>query len=372
MAGYEKVFLNDISIKEIEKGIGWMINNPETGLKKLETDRKLGQGTTYKKLLERLVKETDLKKAVENADYVIEAVPEVMEIKRDVYNKLGEFTSKETVIASNTSSMSITKLGEASGKPEKVIGMHFFSPVRNELIEITKGNKSSLESVEIGAAVGETLPATEGKRVIITLDKETPGHIANRVVGAISPYYNWIFDQAKEKNIPFEQIDADTNDFGGLGLCVLMDGIGLDTVYNVMKYFEETLSPDFAPNQTLIKLVESGNLGMKTGKGLYEWVDGELPERDLSKKAGLVDIEVLLGQQLNEGCRLLEQGIVTNYKVIDKAVTVGYRMPGPFVMNKNNYEKLSKKLEEAADLTGKNYLRPCKLMKSGEFLKMRK
>ena len=372
MAGYEKVFLNDLTSEVIEKGIRWMIDDPETGLKKLKSDGKLGQGSTYKGMLERLVKETDLKKAVENADYVIEAVPEVMEIKKDVYKKLGEFTRKDTVLASNTSSMSITKLGEASGKPEKVIGMHFFSPVSNELIEITKGNKSSLESVDIGVAVGETLPATEGKRVIITLDKETPGHIANRVVGAITPYYNWIFDQALEKNIPFEQIDADTNDFGGLGLCVLIDGIGVDTVYNVMKYFEETLSPDFAPNQTLINLVENGNLGRKTGKGFYEWVQGVLPERDLSKKAGLVDIEVLLAQQLNEGCRLLEQGIVTNYKVIDKAVNTGYRMPGPFAMNKNNYEKLSIKLEETAELTGKNYLRPCKLMKSGEFLKMRK
>jgi enoyl-CoA hydratase/3-hydroxyacyl-CoA dehydrogenase len=372
MAGYEKVFLNDVSLEIIDKGIGWMINNPETGLKNLESNGKLGQGLTYRNLLERLIKETDLKKAVKNADYVIEAVSEVMEIKKDVYKKLGEFTSKDTVLASNTSSMSITKLGEASGKPEKVIGMHFFSPVRNELIEITKGDKTSNESIDIGIAVGETLPATEGKRVIITLDKETPGHIANRVVGAIGPYYNWIFDQALEKKIPFEQIDADTSDFGGLGICTMIDGIGVDTVYNVMKYFEETLSPDFAPSQVLVDMVENGNLGLKTGKGFYEWVQGELPERNLSKKAGLVDFEIFLAQQLNEGCRLLEQGIVKNYKMIDKAVNIGYRMPGPFIMNKNNYEKLSKKLEEAAILTGKSYLKPCKLMKSGEFLTMRK
>ena len=268
--------------------------------------------------------------------------------------------------------MSITKLGEASGKPEKVIGMHFFSPVSNELIEITKGEKSSKESIEIGVAVGEKLPSTGGKRVIITLDKETPGHIANRVVGAISPYYNWIFDQALKHNIPYEQIDADTNDFGGLGLCILIDGIGVDTVYNVMKYFEETLSPEFAPSQVLVDLVENGNLGLKTGKGFYDWSKGTPPIIDTSKKAGLVDIEVLLAQQLNEGCRLLEQGVVKNYKVIDKAVIVGYRMPGPFSMNKRNYERLSKKLEEAVKLTGKNYLKPCELMKSGEFLKMRK
>ena len=372
MAGFEKVFLNDITQEAIEKGIGWMINNPETGLKKLESDGTLGEGSTYKGLLERLIKETDLKKTVENADFVIEAVPEVMNIKQDVYKKLGENTSRDTILASNTSSMSISKLGEASGKPEKVIGMHFFSPVSNELIEITKGNKSLNESIDIGVAVGEKLPSTGGKRVIICLDKETPGHIANRVVGAIGPYYNWIFDQALERNIPFEQIDADTSDFGGMGICTMIDRIGVDTVYNVMKYFEETLSPDFAPRQVFVDLVEKGNLGFKTGKGFYDWSQGAPPERDLSKKAGLVDFEILLAQQLNEGCRLLEQGIVKNYKVIDEAINIGYRMPGPFIMNKNNYEKLSKKLEETAELTGKNYLRPCKLMKSGEFLKMRK
>jgi enoyl-CoA hydratase/3-hydroxyacyl-CoA dehydrogenase len=368
MAGYEKVFLNDISHEIIDKGIGWMINNPETGLKKLDSDGKLNQEST----LERLFREIDLNKAVKNADFVIEAVPEVMEIKEDVYKNLGEYTGKDVILASNTSSMSITKLGEFSGKPEKVIGMHFFSPVRNELIEITKGDKTSNQSIELGVAVGKTLPATESKRVIICLDKETPGHIANRVIGSIGPYYNWIFDQALEKNISYEEIDADTSDFGGMGICTMIDGIGVDTVYNVMKYFEETLSPDFAPSQVLVDLVENGNLGMKTGKGFYEWKEGVPQKKEISKKADLVDFEVFLGQQLNEGCRLLEQGVVKKYKIIDKAISIGYRMPGPFIMNKRNYEKLSIKLEETAKLTGKNYLKPCNLMKSGEFLKMRK
>jgi enoyl-CoA hydratase/3-hydroxyacyl-CoA dehydrogenase len=372
MAGFNKVILNDISLEIIEKGIRWMINNPETGLKKLESEGKLVAASTYKELLERLVKETDLKKAVEKADFIIEAVPEVIGIKEDVYEQLGVYSKQDTILASNTSSMSISKLGEVSRKPEKVIGMHFFSPVSNRLIEITKGDKTSDDAIDIGVAVSEKLPSTEGKRVIICLDKETPGHIANRVVGAISPYYNWIFDQALERGISYEQLDADTSEFGGLGLCKLIDGIGVDTVYNVMKYFEETLNPEFAPSEVLVNLVESGNLGVKTGKGFYDWSDGKPPVIDPSKKAGLVDIEVLMAQQLNEGCRLLEQGIVKNYKIIDKAVTVGYRMPGPFSMNKRNYKRLSKKLEEAAKLTGKSYLKPCELMKSGEFLPMRR
>ena len=142
MAGFEKVFLNDLNMKTIEKGVSWIKNAPELGLRKLESNGFLSAGETTETILKRLIKEPDLKKAVEHADFVIEAVPEVMEIKKEVYKKLGEYTPRDTVIASNTSTMSPTKLGKASGKPENVIGMHFFSPIRNELIEITKGEKT--------------------------------------------------------------------------------------------------------------------------------------------------------------------------------------------------------------------------------------
>jgi enoyl-CoA hydratase/3-hydroxyacyl-CoA dehydrogenase len=372
MAGFEIVFLNDLTMKAIERGI-WMIkNNPELGLKKLESDGLLKAGETTETILKRLIKETDLKMAVEHADFVIEAVPEVMDVKREIYEKLGEYTPKDTVIASNTSTMSPTKLGEASGKPEKVIGMHFFSPISNQLIEITKGDKTSTKSMEIGVAIGKKLPATEGKRIIIQLEKETPGHIANRVVGSAYIYLNWILDQAQERNISYEQLDADVLSFLPNGFLPLCDGIGLDTVYNVLVYYSETLSPEFAPGKVITSMVEQGNLGRKTGKGFYDWSQRTMPEIDPSKKAGLVDAEVLIAQLLNEGCRLLEQGVVKGYKIIDKAVSIGWRIPGPFGLGKRNYQRLSNKLEEISELTGITYLQPCSLMKSGDFLKMRK
>jgi enoyl-CoA hydratase/3-hydroxyacyl-CoA dehydrogenase len=136
-------------------------------------------------------------------------------------------------------------------------------------------------------------------------------------------------------------------------------------------YYSETLSPEFTPGKVLSNLVENGNLGVKTGKGFYDWSKGA-PKIDPSKKAGFVDVEVLIAQELNEGCRLLEQGIVKGYRVIDKAVSIGYRMPGPFSLGKRNYEKLSNKLEEISEVSGIIYLKPCSFMKSGKFLKMRK
>lgn len=373
MAGFEKVILNDININLIEKAANKIENDKDFGLKKLELNGQLDEGITAEALMGRLVKEKDLKKAVKNTDFIIECVPEVLKIKQAVFEKLGKYTPEHTILATNTSSMSITKIGETSGKLEKVIGMHFFPPpVENKLIEVTKGHKTIDESLDIGVAVAQKLPSLEGKRLVVRLEKESPGYIANRVVTTGVIYGNWVIDKAIEGDLTFAQIDADMIEMSPLGLCLFMDIIGLDTVYHIMKYLEEVISPDFAPGKILTKLVESGDLGKKTGKGFYEWPEGQAPEIDESNKGGIVNLEILIAIMLNEGCRLLEEGIVKGYKIIDNAVSAGFHLPGPFITGKKRYNEYSKLLEEVAERIGKSYLRPCNLMKSGEFLKMRK
>ena len=379
MAGFEKVVLNDINMKILEKA-AYEIENGETttsdifaegySLKELEAKAQLDEGLTCKMLMNRLHKEADLERAVVDADFVIEAVPEVMEIKQEVFRKLGKSAPAHTVLATNTSTMSISKIGEASGKPEKVIGMHFFGfPLRNRLIEITKGNKTSDEAMDICAAVGQMLPCTEGERLIARLKKETPGFIANRINAPGFIYVSWTIDQPTSNGIPYEQIDADVSEIMLFGPFELRDYVGLDTVYNFMKYCEETLSPDFAPGKTLTKLVKEKHLGRKTGKGFYDWSEG-WPQINKSKKAGLLDPDILLALQLNEGCRLLEQGVVSGYEIIDDVNLAGYMNPGPFLPGQKNYERWSKLLEDFAEKSGKSYVKPCKLMKSGGFLRM--
>jgi enoyl-CoA hydratase/3-hydroxyacyl-CoA dehydrogenase len=373
MAGFEKVILNDININLIEKAANKIENDKDFGLKKLELNGQLDEGITAKALMGRLVKEKELKKAVKNTDFIIECVPEVLKIKQAVFEKLGKYAPEHTILATNTSSMSITKIGETSGKLEKVIGMHFFPPpVENKLIEVMKGHKTIDESLDIGVAVAQKLPSLEGKRLVVRLEKESPAYIANRVVTTGVIYGNWVIDKAIEGGLTFAQIDADMIEMSPLGLCLFMDIIGLDTVYHIMKYLEEVISPDFAPGKILTKLVESGDLGKKTGKGFYEWPEGQAPEIDESNKGGIVDLETLIAIMLNEGCRLLEEGIVKGYKIIDNAVSAGFHLPGPFITGKKRFNEYSKLLEEVAERIGKSYLRPCNLMKSGEFLKMRK
>lgn len=336
----------------------------------------IASGETVKKIMDRLVKEVDLKKAVENADYVIESVSENMKIKIEVFKKLNEYAPPHAVLATNSSSLSISEIAKDSGRPDKVIGMHFFHPFLMPLIEITRGDKSSVESIEIGSAVGLKLPCITGKRETIKLDKESPGFIANRIQSAGLMYMCKVMDKAKELGVPWERIDADLGAAFPIGACEIIDSIGIDVVYEVQKYLETALSPDFAPGKVLSDFIESGNLGKKTGKGFYEWDEEGKRKVQVDKSSiepsGLLSLEALLAIQLNEGCRILEEGIVPNFKLVDRAVVKGFNTPGPFLAGKRKYKEYISLLDKLADETGIEYFRPCELLRSGKFLNMRR
>lgn len=368
MAGFNKVILNDIKKEVLEQAVQFIQN----GLNKIEAKNKLNEGVSTNLLMKNLFIEMDLEKAVAQADFVIEAIPEIMELKQELFKKLGKYTPKHAILATNTSTMSITKIAESSKKPDKVIGMHFFTPIPVlRLIELIKGKETSDETVNLALEVGHRFPALKGKRFIPVIERESPGFIVNRLTISTGLYFNWLLEYSLEKGIPLEQIDADAKGMTDLGPYAKWDYFGLDTVYNSLLYFSQVLSPEFKPGKTLTKLVNEGNLGKKTGKGLFEWKEGK-PIINMEKKANILNIELLLAIQLNEGCRLLEEGIVSGYKIIDDTMLAGMDMPGPFVPGKNNYQKWTKLLEDFVEKSGIAYLKPCDLMKSGGFVNMRK
>jgi 3-hydroxyacyl-CoA dehydrogenase len=250
--------------------------------------------------------------------------------------------------------------------------MHFFTPIPLlRLIEVIKGEKTSQEAFDLGVAIGQRLPAVKGKRYIAKIEKESPGFIVNRLTIATSLLFNWILDMATDKGIPYEKIDNDFVSPPELGPLAKWDFLGLDIVCDVMNYFVKEMSPEFAPGKTLTNLLKEGNLGRKTGEGIYKWVEGK-PNRKTNEKAGLFNPEQYYAIQLNEGCRLLEEKIVSGYKIIDDTMLAGMDMPGPFGAGKRNYEKWSLMLEELSETTQINYFKPCDMMKSGAFLKLRK
>jgi enoyl-CoA hydratase/3-hydroxyacyl-CoA dehydrogenase len=322
-------------------------------------------------IMNRLCTEIEISKGVEDADFVIEAVSEKMELKQKIFSQLGEFSPPQAVLASNTSSMSITNIARDSKHPEKVIGMHFhtYFPITGMLIEITPGEKSSPESLEIGHEVAQRFPSLMGERFTVRLEKETPGLIANRLTVAGTLYFDWLMNQATDNGISREQLDA--ADFSS----EVADVIGIDTIYYVSKYFEETISPEFAPSQRLTDLFNAGKFGRKVGEGFYKWnEDGPIKNLPPVEKkttdfiTSTIDPEIFPAIQLNEACRLLEEGVVKSYELIDKVLFKGSFMPGPFALGKTKYKEWAEKLNDFAEKSGKTYLKPCDMMESGRFL----
>ena len=366
MAGYNVIAV-DVSDEIIEKGLEYN----KTGFEKLEAKKKLPEGVSATDLMTRLSVNKDLSKAVKNADLVIEAVVERLDLKQKLCNIVINNSPDHCIFASNTSSMSITEIAQGCKKPQNVIGIHFFNPAPlMRLIEVIKGDRSSNEAMDIGVGVSESLPCLRGERFVARVLKDRPGFIVNRVLSPSSLYSNYIVDLAYEKCIPWEQVDADLSGPNApMTSLTLSDFVGRDIAYHTQLYYAEKLSPDYKPCKVVTMQNKKGMLGKKTGQGFYDWSKGR-PRPDLSKKAGLVNRLVFAAINANEGCRILEEGVVDSWKVIDEAILAGMNFPGPMKYATEHYEELSKLLEEYSEKLDKPYLKPCELLKSGKFVDM--
>jgi enoyl-CoA hydratase/3-hydroxyacyl-CoA dehydrogenase len=366
MAGYN-VTAVDISDELIEKGLEYV----KTGFEKLESKGKLSEGSSAADYLAKLKTSKDIIATAKDADLVIEAVVEKLDVKQNLCKDVIEISPDHCIFASNTSTMSITEIAEKCSKPENVIGIHFFNPAPlMRLIEVIKGEKSSDKSMEIGVKVSKSLPCLRGERYVAQVLKDRPGFIVNRVLSTRSIYFNYIIDLAYEKGIPWEQVDADlTGPNTPMSSLTLADFTGRDISYHGQLYYGEKLSPDYKPGKFLTMQIEKGTLGKKTGQGFYDWSKGR-PQPDLSKKAGLVNQDLFNAINANEGCRILEERVVKSWKVIDEAILAGMNFPGPMEYATKNYERLTKLLEETSEKLNKPYLKPCDLFKSGKFVDM--
>jgi 3-hydroxyacyl-CoA dehydrogenase len=399
LAGFEKVTINDIDNSILEKSQKLIKKNlvdfePITNRKKgfaenpafvnvdlntiFEDTESLGileDGVNKEIMMSRLYCEPDLSEAVKDADFVIEAVTEKLDIKQEIFKKLGKFTPSNTILATNTSTMSITKVGAFSGRSQDVVGLHFHSyfPLTARLIEITPGTDTSKKAMDIGYAVAEKLPCAFKDKFVVRLLKESPGLIGNRLSMVSTIYMNWILDQVYESGITTDQL-------GMIGFMdTVMDDIGIDVVYLCSKYFEEYVSPDFSPGKRLTQMYNEGRFGKKVGKGFFDYDENGSPiinsveiddetQQYLSSLMGSIDFEIFGAISLNEACRLLEEGVMTSCAIIDKTIKSGNFGEGPFTTAKENYKKWAKYLDALAEKIGKPYLKPCEMMKSGKFL----
>jgi 3-hydroxybutyryl-CoA dehydrogenase len=208
----------------------------------------------------------DLKEAVAGAQVVIEAVFERMEIKRELYAELDGICPPEVVFASNTSSLSITEMANATKRPDRVVGMHFFNPAPvMKLVEVIRGSETSDATVTLIKSLCGKL----GKEAVEV--KESPGFVVNRL---LVPMMNEAFNLLQEGVATAEDIDKamklGTN--MPMGPFELADYTGLDIGLDVMEVlYRETGDPKFRPSPLLRKYVRAGRLGRKAGRGVYEY-----------------------------------------------------------------------------------------------------
>lgn len=224
-----------------------------------------------RKVLGRIHPTLDLNEAVQNADFVIEAVTENPTLKKTLLMDVGKFAPSRTVITSNTSSISITEIGAATGRPSQVCGMHFFNPPQlMKLIEIIRGLKTSDETVELVKQFSIKL----GKESVL-VKKDTPGFIVNRI---LSQALNEAVYLVAEGIATPEDVDK-ACELGlnwPMGPLRLLDYIGIDTDLFITEIMvKETGDPKFRPSNLLKQMVRANLLGKKTGRGFYDWTHTE-------------------------------------------------------------------------------------------------
>lgn len=259
LAGYQ-VVLNDIKEEFVQKGLQGIQKQLERSVEKgrLEEEAK----NQALELIESSVSYSDAK----DVDLVIEAATENREIKLNIFKELDEVTPEHAILATNTSSLSITEIAAATNRPNQVVGLHFFNPVTvMKLIEINIGLTTDDATVQAMKALSERL----GKTAIEV--KDSPGFVVNRI---LIPMINEAIFVVHEGISTVEEVD-EAMKLGAnhpMGPLALADYIGLDTVLAIMNVlYEGYKDSKYRPNQLLRKYVEAGKLGKKTKEGFYKY-----------------------------------------------------------------------------------------------------
>jgi 3-hydroxybutyryl-CoA dehydrogenase len=254
------VWLYDISDEFLEKAKARIQGNLDKGVargKVSEADRDACMG--------RLSFSSDFEKAVQGAQLVVEAVPEKMELKREIFGRLGDLLGPEVLLATNTSSLPITEIAKAARHPERVTGMHFFNPVHiMKLVEVVATDLASEEAVQLSLELARRM----GKEPIRV--KDAPGFASSRLGLVIGLEAMRMVETGVASA---EDIDkAMTLGYGfPMGPLKLTDLVGLDVRLSIAEYLSGEIGAHFTPPQILRDMVARGDLGKKSGQGFYSW-----------------------------------------------------------------------------------------------------
>jgi enoyl-CoA hydratase/3-hydroxyacyl-CoA dehydrogenase len=311
------VVVKDVEQKFVDHALEKSREVTKSQLDKLVSKEKLTQEQADARLDEvmRLITGTTTYDEFGDVDFVIEAVPERMEIKKSVYRELDAVTPGHAILASNTSSLSITEMGRETLRPGKVVGFHFFFPASvMPLVEIISGEDTSRDTTATAFNFAQAI-----RKQPITC-KEVPGFVVNRILNS---GVGEIFREQEEKGLSIKKIDeaiAGAN-VAPMGPFFLIDMLGLDTVLHVAEYLNESYGDRFYVPKGMQKLVADGKLGAKSGgDGFYSSGEPNI-EGDAEPNAEEL-ADLLMLKSFVEACKVLEEGVCT-VREIDLGMMAG-------------------------------------------------
>nr|WP_267902800.1 3-hydroxyacyl-CoA dehydrogenase NAD-binding domain-containing protein [Halovenus carboxidivorans] len=328
LAGY------DVTMRDIEEDIvqdGY--EDIEWSLDKLDEKGLIDQEP--EEVLDRISTTVDLEDAVTGADMVIEAAPEQMDLKKDIFGDLDEMADEDALLASNTSSLSITEIASATDRPDKVVGLHFFNPpVQMDLVEVIYGDETTDATAEQAYEFIESIDKTP-----IYVRKDVQGFVVNTVLGPFSGEAAWMVSEGLAE---IKEADASMTQRGyPMGPFELSDMTGIDIGYHVRKEAGMPIPP------IVQEKVDADELGQKTGKGYYDYEDGDGADYEPSDASDDFDWLRIESVIVNRAAELIENDVATA-EAIDTGLRLGAGFPeGPCRRaDKTGLDTIVEKLEE--------------------------
>jgi len=340
MAGYD-VTMRDIEEDIVQEGY----DSIEWSLDKLAENDRLDEDPET--ILDRISTAVDLEASVAGADIVIEAVPERMDLKKDVFGDLDEYAEDDAVLASNTSSLSITEIASATSRPEDVVGMHYFNPpVKMDLVEVIYGEQTTDETAQTAFDFVEEIDKTP-----IFVRKDVNGFVVNSVLGPFGEEAGWMVSSG---DVTVEEVDAAMVYGRGypMGPFELGDMTGIDVGYHVRKEAGKEVPP------IMEEKVEADELGRKTGKGYYTYDDGPGTTYEQGQGEG-VDTLRIEARMVNEAAKLIGNDVATP-EAIDTGMKLGAGFPEGICAraDKLGLDTILAKLEDLHEETGADRYEP--------------
>src|SRR3954465_5273849 len=348
------VVLKDVEQRFVDQGLEKAHQVTQAQLGALVGREKITQEDADKQLGEtsRLIRGTTEYEGFGDVDFVIEAVPERMEIKQSVFDEFDAVTPGPAIRASNTSSLSITEIGEHTSRPDKVCGFHYFYPASvMRIIEVVEGDDTSAETLGAAVAFAQTI-----RKMPITC-AEVPGFVVNRILNSA---LSEVWRMQEEQQLSIKRIgDAVTEaKTAPMGPFYLGDLLGLDTILHVAEYLDASYPGRMYVHSGLRELVAAGKLGAKSGgEGFYAGGEQQVPGDNAPDPQELADRFNL--KALGEACLLVEEGVVST-KDADLGMMAGAGLiPPPFARaDATGLDEVVRKLETAASDWGERFAPP--------------